>query len=552
MKRALRLFWVLLLSLSLFAGVRTSHAQDVTLNFREAELLAVLEFYSRLTGKVFVPAEQISGKVTVISPRPLSEEQAVKMLFSILDMRGYAVVEIDDYYKIVQKSAALESAVGMRSNGDAGDRLVTEFFAPDHVNVNDLLESVRALVSTQGRVVGDPTLNFLTVTDVASNLERVNALVRRVDRPVPVNRMFSRSHRLQYAQTDDMLPLVSSLLQGQSSQPTPPGVDASVQGLQPPTAFGPTGASTPSATVIADSRTNTLIVTATADQHQQVQVLIDELDSRSPQVLLEATIVEVILNDSSKLGVQWQFLTNRNPLTSFSQATQDSAGLLSDSASLSTASGLSVGLLSPGDYATLINLLASDNSATVLSAPHLMASNNKEANLRVGDEIPFLKEFRLDADNNPIRTFERQQVGLNLKFTPSIAENRDVSMALGITISSVRPGGTTDNNEFTTSEREINTNVVVKDRQTLVISGLMRDNVTDNSAGIPGLRKTAVGPLFGNQESNAEKGELLILIRPHVITSEDEAKLAGDLQLRQHPEAAKAGAIRPAGIEFDL
>jgi len=304
--------------------------------------------------------------------------------------------------------------------------------------------------------------------------------------------------------------------------------------------------------VLADNRTNTLIVTATAEQHQQVQVLIDELDSRSPQVLLEATIVEVILNDTSKLGVQWQLLTNRNPLTSISLASQDSAGLLSDAAGLSTTNGLTVGLLSPGDYATLINLLASDNSATVLSAPHLMASNNKEANLRVGDEIPFLKEFRLDADNNPIRTFERQQVGLNLKFTPSIAENRDVSMALGITVSSVRPGGTTDNNEFTTSEREINTNVVVKDRQTLVISGLMRDNVTDNSAGIPGLRKSVVGPLFGNQENNTEKGELLILIRPHVITSEDEARLAGDQQLRQHPEAAKAGAIRPAGIEFDL
>jgi len=229
-KQAIRVVALVLLTSSLLTGPRISHAQDVTLNFRDAELLAVLEFYSRLTGKVFVPAEQISGKVTVISPGPLSEEQAVKMLFSILDMRGYAVVEIDDYYKIVQKSVALESAVGMRRSGDAGDRLVTEFFAPEHVNVNDLLESVRALISAQGRVVGDPNLNFMTVTDVASNLERVTALVGRVDRPTQINKMFSRSHRLQYAQTVDMLPLVSSLLQGQSSQPTQPGIEAGAQG----------------------------------------------------------------------------------------------------------------------------------------------------------------------------------------------------------------------------------------------------------------------------------------------------------------------------------
>ena len=126
-------------------------------------------------------------------------------------------------------------------------------------------------------------------------------------------------------------------------------------------------------------------------------------------------------------------------------------------------------------------------------------------------------------------------------------------MELGITISSVRPGGTTENNEFTTSEREINTSVVVKDRQTLVISGLMRDNVTENTAGIPGLRKSkVVGKLFGNEENTTEKGELLILIKPHVITSEDEARINGDLQLRKHPEAAKAGAVRSEGLEFDL
>lgn len=547
MKKKIRLYLSILLATISVARMDIAYSNDVTLNFRNAELLAVLEFYSKLTGKVFVPAEQLTGQVTVISPAPLSEEQAVKMLFSILDMRGYAVVEVDNYYKVITKGSAINSGPSRYRTADASDKLVTEFITPENIGVGNIEQSIRALMSPEGKLIVDGTLNFIAITDSASNVSLLKSFIQSIDKPSAITVPQSKSYRLQYAQAAEVLPLVDALLQGESSvaqQPAPGGVP---QGLPPG------GRQQSNASVLSDIRTNTLIVSAPQPLHEKVQQLIDTLDTRSPQVLLEATIVEVILNDSSKLGVQWQFLLNGDPLAALSLATQDSGGLLSEAAGLSTQAGLNFGLLSPNDYAALLNLVASDTSATVLSAPHLMTSNNKEASLRVGDEIPFLKEFRLDADNNPIRTFERQEVGLSLNFTPSIAENRDVSIQLGINISSVRPGGTTDNNEFTTSEREINTNVVVKDQQTLVISGLMRDNNTDNSAGIPGLRKTpGVGKLFGNEEQNKEVGELLILIRPRVITTEDEARLAGDEQFRKHPKASVAGAIRPDGFEFDL
>ncbi len=547
MKKKIRLYLSILLATLSVARMDIAISNEVTLNFRNAELLAVLEFYSKLTGKVFVPSEQLTGQVTVISPAPLSEEQAVKMLFSILDMRGYAVVEVDNYYKVITKGSAINSGPSRYRTSDAGDKLVTEFITPKNIEVGSIEQSIRALMSPEGKLIVDGTLNFIAITDSASNVSLLKSFIQSIDKPSAITVPQSKSYRLQYAQAAEVLPLVNALLQGESSSALQPQPGVVPQGLSPG------GHHQSNASVLSDIRTNTLIVSAPQPLHDKVQQLIDTLDTRSPQVLLEATIVEVILNDSSKLGVQWQFLLKSDPLAALSLASQDSGGLLSEAAGLATQSGLNFGLLSPNDYAALLNLVASDTSATVLSAPHLMTSNNKEASLRVGDEIPFLKEFRLDADNNPIRTFERQKVGLSLNFTPSIAENRDVSIQLGINISSVRPGGTTDNNEFTTSEREINTNVVVKDQQTLVISGLMRDNNTDNSAGIPGLRKTpGVGKLFGNEEQSKEIGELLILIRPRVITTEDEARLAGDEQLRKHPKASVAGAIRPDGFEFDL
>lgn len=527
MTRAITALWIVLVCI-----LSPCHAQEVTLNFRNADLLGVLEFYSKLTGKVFVPSEQVAGNVTVISPGPLSEDQAIKLLFSILDMRGYAVVEVDDYYKVVPKPNALNSAAPPSQARVAGDRLVTEVITPRYINVGNLVESVRGFISQEGKLVVDANLNFLAVTDIASNVRQLQQLIERLDKPVAVP--VSRTYNLQYAKVEELTQLITTMLQG-------------VQAAQGP------GAGVP-ATVLPDLRTNTLIVNAPEQDHEKVRLIVEELDTRSPQVLLEATIVEVTLNDSSKLGVQWQFLFSESPFSALSLSEQDRADILSNSEVLPPLRGLAFALLSPGDYAALINLLASDTNARILSAPHLMASNNQEASLRIGDEIPILKEFRLDADNNPIRTFDRENVGLDVTVTPSIAENRDVSMQLAIKISSVISGSTTtDDNQFTTSEREVNTNVVVKDRQALVISGLMRDNATENNSGVPGLRKApGVGKLFGSEDTVGEKGELLILIKPHVITNDDEARMIGDAQLRRHPEAVRAGAVQPEVMEFDL
>jgi len=508
--------------------------KEITLNFRDAELLAVLEFYSKLTGKVFVPAEGVAGRVTVISTEPIDERQAVKMLHSILDIRGFAILEVDGYYKIVPKSVALSSATIPFHHKIAGDRLVTEMLQPKFIQVSKVFESIRAMLSSEGKLVVDANLNFLVVTDTTTNIKRLKRIFARLDKQVGVP--VSHTYQLQYAKVEKLAPLVTALLQGALAASGQPG--------QPP------------ATVLQDIRSNSLIVSAPAPAQAQVAQVIKDLDTRSPQVLLEATIVEVTLNDSNRLGVQWQFFLNKSkePRSAVSLSETGASGLLSDAASsLPTLQGLTFALLKPGDYAALLDLLATDTSARILSSPHLMASNNQEATLRIGDEVPVLKEFRLDVENNPIRTFDRQKVGLEMKITPSIAKNRDVSMKLFINIASVIAGSVTEDNLFTTSEREVQTSVVVKDRQTLVISGLMRHNISDSSSGIPHLRKIpGVGNLLGTQSSDGEQGELLILIRPYVIMTEDEALTASDAQLRKHPAAVGAGAINQEVLEFDF
>ena len=526
-----RLLTILMVILCWSATVKP---EDITLNFREVELMALLEFYSELTGKVFVPSNEVQGQVTVISPGPVSEEQAIKLLFTILDMRGIAVVETDDFYKIMPKIKAMSSPAVRLQPRVAGDRLVTEVIKPEFVKVAAIFQSLQSLISQEGKLVADANLNMLVVTDTADNVKKLQQLLTELDKPI--SQPVSRTYQLQYAKVAEMAPLIATFLQGASASAGGPGVAG------------------PLTTVLHDARSNALIVNAPESYQQDVATIIADLDHRSTQVLLEATIVEVSLTDSSRLGVQWQFFINRmNPTASLSFSESGSTTLLSSLETLPSLKGMSFALLRPNDYAVLLDMLASDTDTRVLSSPHLMASNNKESSLLIGDEVPILKEFRLDDASNPIQTFDRLKVGLQLKITPSIAENRDVSLAIHIKLSSVVAGSVTGDNQFTTAEREVQTNVVVKDRKALVISGLMRDNANEQNSGVPFLRKIpGFGKLMGTETTGGEKRELLVIIRPLVVTSDDEARIVSDIELRKHPNAVDAGALNPDVLEFDL
>ena len=261
------------------------------------------------------------------------------------------------------------------------------------------------------------------------------------------------------------------------------------------------------------------------------------------------------------MGLQWQKILNVLPtaaLTSRGDTTTfptGSGGNVLDALETTlggSSEGINYALLDPKNYSVMVRLLSTDGDARVLASPHLMASNNIEASLRIGDEIPVLKETRMDANNEPIQTFDREKVGLSLKIKPTIASNRDVSLDLEISNSNVIEG-TSGNNQHTITERVVRTRVIIKDKHTLVISGLIRDDTSGGNSGIPRLKDLPlVGPLFGAQHKKQKSTELLILITPYVILSEEEAVRVGTDQLLKHPGAATAGALDHLEMEFNL
>ena len=515
-----------------------------TINFRDADILEVLEAYSNLLNVNVVPGEGVSGIVTVISPGPISRMQAVNLLHSILKHRGFAVIENDGYISIVQDAIAEMSGLPIYYPEMPDDQVAILAIRPKHIDEETLAETLAAMGLLRP-VSTNRDAGVVLVTAAASKLRSILKLVDELD--IAQRTPITRTYPLQYAAAPKLGPVIAGFVAQLAGQESPESVSDGEGALL-------------SGSVMVEERTNSLIITAEEKYHQAVVSMLVELDKRSPQILLEAKVVEITLDQNSRMGLQWQQLLNVLPmaaLTFSDPATFATGSTVVDNAQnvlSGSLGGINYALLDPKNYSFMVNLLASDSDARVLASPHLMASNNMEANLRIGDEIPVLKETRLDTNNQPIETYDREKVGLEVKLKPTIASNRDVTLDLEISNSNVIAGaGGSGNNQHTITERLVKTHVIIKDKHTLVISGLIRDDVSGGNSGVPELKDLpGVGPLFGSQQKQKKSTELLILITPYVILSEQEAIQIGTDQLLKHPGAATAGALDHIEMEFDL
>ena len=514
-----------------------------TINFRDADILEVLEAYSNLLNVNVVPGEGVSGIVTVLSPGPVTRQQAVNLLHSILKHRGFAVIENDGYISVVQDAIAEMSGFPIYYPEMPDDQVAVLAIRPQHIDEETLAETLAAM-GLMRPVSTNRDAGVVLVTAAASKLRSILRLVEELD--IPQRVAVTRTYPLQYAAAPSLGPVIA-------------GFVAQLAGQEAPASTAE-GEALVSGSVMIEERTNSLIITAEEKYHQAVVSMLTELDKRSPQILLEAKVVEITLDQNSRMGLQWQQLLNVLPMAAltFSDPNTFAVGstVIDNAQNVLSGSlgGINYALLDPKNYSVMVNLLASDSDARVLASPHLMASNNMEANLRIGDEIPVLKETRMDTNNQPIETYDREKVGLEVKLKPTIASNRDVTLDLEISNSNVIAGASSSgNNQHTITERLVKTHVIIKDKHTLVISGLIRDDVAGGNSGVPELKDLpGVGPLFGSQQKQKKSTELLILITPYVILSEQEAIQVGTDQLLKHPGAATAGALDHIEMEFDL
>lgn len=352
-----------------------------------------------------------------------------------------------------------------------------------------------------------------------------------------------------------------------------PGMQSGLGGLGQGGAFGQTGAGgqglNPSQTgqvsgastvgslrVMADDVNNVVLIWGPRADYAKIEASLKRLDVPPTQVLIEASIIEVTLDDSLRYGLQWFFKDRqRNGLSGsgglFNSGSADAGGLIG-----AVSQGFSYTLRSGGlggDIRVVLNALASKSLLKVISSPSLMVQDNFTANIAVGTQQPVSAGTTISGSSNIIsNNIQYKDTGVNLSVTPSVNAGNMVNMVINQSVTDL---GTLDNatEQYSFLQRQLTTKVAVRSGETLVLGGLIRDNSTTGRSGIPLLQDIpVVGKLFGSTNTGGSRTELLLTITPRVVRSDQELRdISGELRDRMKGLSALDPAATAGGPPWD-
>jgi general secretion pathway protein D len=311
--------------------------------------------------------------------------------------------------------------------------------------------------------------------------------------------------------------------------------------------------------IIPDEENNLLVVIAPPYEWQTIQSLLRRLDIMPRQVLSEVLIAEISLTGQLKYGLEWFFKGNPSSTTSTTTGDQTSTtSATSSTISFSSFTGpLGAAYNASGftfvandvynNLRGFINLLAEEGKVNILASPHIMAANNQEAAIQIGDEVPILtsQSVPLVSQQTSFQTstINYRNTGILLKLKPQINSRGLVTLEIAQEVSSASATTTGVNTTPTISVRQAKTTLTTANNQTVVLGGLIREDLTRRRSGIPGLRNVPIlGPVFGSENKQKNRTELIVLITPHVVNSlEEGARITDKMKRGMNPEAFGGG-----------
>ena len=583
----------LLMTALMLPIVTIAIAQDsgITLNWKDADIRIVVEAVSEATGKNFILDPRVTGKVNLLSAEPMSKDAFYEAFLSILQVHGYIAIESGNLIKILPNATARQFPSQFGTEATNGpDDMATQVIQVHNVGATQLVPILRPLIPQYGHMVAHSGSNMLIISDRAANLARIVRIIRRIDMAsdddIEVVQLRNASATeivrivtalTQAAQTDGA-PIGTSLVAdartnsvligGDKSDrlrlrtliahldtPLEDGGDSQVRYLRYADAEelstklqthftsqataaagqGMSPISTANISVWADTQTNAIVVNAPPKMMRSLMQIVDKLDIRRAQVLVEAIIVEVIADQKNELGVSWGIEASGSnapiAVTNFPDFLSGVVQLGSAAGSDSNPSGLigegitlGVGRISDSgvSFAAILRALEGEADTNIISTPSIVTTDNEEATLNVGQEVPFVTGSFTNTGGtggsvNPFQTINRQQIGVKLSITPQINESNSLVLDISQEISSIAQsaGGAVD---LITNQRIIETTVIVDDGEILVLGGLLEDVLRESDQRVPILGSIPLlGTLFRSRKTEKVKTNLMIFIRAEIL-----------------------------------
>lgn len=599
----------IVMSLLLFA--KPLLAQEFTVNLKDTDIQEFIEFVADVTGATIVIDPAVKGKVKVVSSKPVSRAELYDLFLSILDVHGYTAVRSGDVVRVIPNKNARSAPVDVISGTSIiNDEYVTQVIRLENVSAAKLIPVLRPLVPQQAHMAAYAPSNAIIISDIRANIDRIAKIIDRMDRSAVKE---TEIVKLRYGVATDVVEMLKTLEKSRAGEGADANDEASlvadkrtnsvivtadevsierIKGLvdyldipleqsgnvrvmyleyadatevaevltrvmqnlsrlDDESSGRTRAANAAKSTIEADEGTNSLIITADTDEMAALEAVIARLDIRRAQVLVEAIIVEIDIVEGRELGLQWLFAndsglygSNISQARLGTNAAIASAILPEDAASTDIAVRDLAGALSqvPGatlgwgvvdddlTMTTILNALEKQGNTNILSTPSLLTLDNEEAFITVGQQVPFVtgNYTNTGAANgvaNPFQTIQRENVGVTLQVTPQINEGDSVVMDIVQEVSSISQQALSAS-DLITNERKIETKVLAKDGDIVVLGGLVKDDIQDAQQGVPILSSIPVlGRLFRNDVVNVTKSNLLVFIRSTIIRDDDD--LAG-------------------------
>ena len=396
--------------------------------------------------------------------------------------------------------------------------------------LNSLNTGKTAKDASKVKLAADDRTNSILVTGDRASRLKIRATIGYLDTPLEDGGGNTHVIYLKYAKAENLV----KILTGLKDQGAKTGGTGGVRGKKSPVKVTSGSVISQNAIIQGDEETNALIITADTNTVKNLKAVIRQLDIRRAQVLIEAIIAEITLVKDKSLGVglvaDGAGDANPTAISNFAGIDDVLLSIIGGTAITSVPAGLSFGIggttSSGSRYGLILTALQNDTNANILSTPNITTLDNEEAELIVGQNIPFVTgSFTGTGSNNPsnpFQTIERQDVGLTLKVTPQINEGDTVKMVIEQETSSVIPG--TEEIGIATRKRSVKTTVLVDDGGILVLGGLIQDEVSDSESKIPLLGDIPViGFLFRSQKTTKTKANLMIFIRPSILRDNKDA-----------------------------
>jgi len=521
---------------------------NITIDFDNVDIQTFIKAIGEMTGKNFVIDSQVQGNVTVFSPKQISAAEAYRVFQSILEIHGYTTVPTGNIIKIVPMKDAREKNIVTLLRDEGGgpeDRLITRIIKLNYSNPEELKKILDPLVSRQSIVQAYPPSGMLVITDVQTNIQRLLKIIDALDSELQKSTATVHVYPLQNASAEDLAKALTNLPPKDTAPGTEKGRLALTKNIQ----------------ILPDKATNALIITASAEDYALLQGIIKQLDSFRPMVYIEALILEVDVTKDFNLGTEWRAMHDAGSGGDGSLVV-GSGGLGTGgeyqilprvTTPASYSSGFTLGILGTGitlggitfqNIAAMIQAIKSDTDVHILSRPQLLTMDNEEANLHVGQNVPYLtrQDTTATADRD-YSTYEYRDVGVSLKITPHVSGEGFVRLKIAQEVSQIVDE--TKSGLPTTLKRTVNTTVAIKDADTMVIGGMIGDSTQLGTYKVPLLGDIPLlGWLFKSRSSSRSKTNLYVFITPRVIRNQADA---GQLfkEKNDHMEKMKNELLTP-------